>query len=221
MSGFRFKVEKTFTVPGRGVVVSGKVEEGKVAVEQVIGFLETTGQWKNVVVVAIEVEQRLVEEAQAGQRASLLLDGVKKKQIPYRELFFLERLKDPFPKRHISRNPRLNQAAGPPRRRLRNSYPDPYSLRPAYSPDLRLLAPCGFGVGGTLHYSADLVFPGKTGSAERRVEIHPDPGGTMARFLHAGDDLTLRQAAGVMFFPAHFSFGASRSGPRAPTEAVT
>jgi hypothetical protein len=82
MSGFRFKVEKAFTVPGRGVVVSGKVEEGKVAVDQAVGFLETSGQWRSVVVAAIEVEQRLAEEAQAGQKASLLLSGVKKKQIP-------------------------------------------------------------------------------------------------------------------------------------------
>ena len=81
MRGFRFRVEKVFSIPGRGVVVSGKVEEGKVAVEQVIGFLETTGQWKNVVVMAIEVAHRLVEEAEAGQQASLLLDGVKKNQI--------------------------------------------------------------------------------------------------------------------------------------------
>jgi translation elongation factor EF-Tu-like GTPase len=81
MGGFRFRVEKSFSIPGRGVVVSGKVEEGKVAVEQVIGFLEATGQWKNVMVVAIEVEHRLVEEAEAGQQASLLLDGVKKNQI--------------------------------------------------------------------------------------------------------------------------------------------
>lgn len=81
MSGFRFRVEKTFSIPGRGVVVSGKIEEGKVAVEQVIGFLQTTGQWKNVVVLAIEVEHRLVEEAEAGQQVSLLLDGVKKNQI--------------------------------------------------------------------------------------------------------------------------------------------
>ena len=97
MSGFRFRVEKTFSIPGRGVVVSGKVEEGKVAVEQVIGFLETTGQWKNVAVMAIEVEHRLVEEAEAGQQASLLLDGVKKNQIAI-GMVFLEPPQEPVSK---------------------------------------------------------------------------------------------------------------------------
>jgi hypothetical protein len=96
MSGFRFRVEKTFSIPGRGVVVSGKVEEGKVAVEQIIGFLETTGRWKNVVVMAIEVEHRLVEEAEAGQQASLLLDGVKKNQIAI-GMVFLEPPQEPLP----------------------------------------------------------------------------------------------------------------------------
>src|SRR5512147_2742782 len=87
MGGFRFRVEKVFSIPGRGVVISGKVEEGKVCVDQVIGFLEATGRWKNAVVLAIEVEQGLVEEAQAGGQASLLLDGVKKNQIPVGTIF--------------------------------------------------------------------------------------------------------------------------------------
>jgi len=81
MGGFRFKVEKVFTIPGRGVVVSGKIEEGRVAVGQSVGFLGADGQWTIAVVMAIEVARRLVEEAEGGQQASLLLEGVKKNQI--------------------------------------------------------------------------------------------------------------------------------------------
>ncbi|MBI5967714.1 MAG: hypothetical protein HY882_07650 [Deltaproteobacteria bacterium] len=79
--GFRFIVEEVFTIPGRGVVVTGKVEEGSVSVGQEIGFLGTDGKWISALVIGIEVSRRLVEEAEAGQRASILLEGVRKNQI--------------------------------------------------------------------------------------------------------------------------------------------
>lgn len=80
-TSFRFVVEKVFTIPGRGVVVSGRVESGTIAVGEELGFLGTEGQWVKAVVVAIEVARRLVEQAEAGQQASFLLQGVKKEQI--------------------------------------------------------------------------------------------------------------------------------------------
>ncbi len=80
-TGFRFVVEKVFTIPGRGVVVSGRVESGAISVGEELGFLGTEGQWVKAMVVAIEVSRRLVEQAEAGQQASFLLQGVKKEQI--------------------------------------------------------------------------------------------------------------------------------------------
>lgn len=87
MGGFRFTVEKVFSIPGRGVVVSGKIDEGRIAVGQEVGFLGANGRWTNVHVVAIEVAHQLVEEAEAGQNASFLLEGVKKNQIVPGTLF--------------------------------------------------------------------------------------------------------------------------------------
>jgi len=78
---FRFTAEEVFSIPGRGLVVTGKVEEGSISVGAEIGFLATDGKWISALVVAIEVSRRLVEEAKAGQRASILLEGVKKDQI--------------------------------------------------------------------------------------------------------------------------------------------
>lgn len=78
---FRFTAEEVFSIPGRGLVVTGKVEEGSIAVGTEIGFLATDGKWIRALVIAIEVSRRLVEEAKAGQRASILLEGVKKDQI--------------------------------------------------------------------------------------------------------------------------------------------
>jgi hypothetical protein len=192
MGGFRFKVEKTFTVPRRGVVVSGKIEEGKVAVEQVIGFLETTGQWKNVVVVAIEVEQRLVEEAQAGQRASLLLEGVKKKQIPVGTIFLeppegpgarMAEQPEPAPE-PTSRTP---SPAGP-------KYPTPPQgpsgrpIQPA-SGSWRLVV---LLLAGLLIILVLLFSQGKLDPMKRRVETHPGQVETAAQAILAGIGLPWR-----------------------------
>ncbi|MBU1209128.1 MAG: hypothetical protein KKH04_19745, partial [Proteobacteria bacterium] len=80
-NSFRFIAEKVYAIPGRGVVVTGKVESGSVSVGEEIRFLGTDGQWVIALVIAIEVSQRLVDVAPAGQTASLLLEGVKKEQI--------------------------------------------------------------------------------------------------------------------------------------------
>lgn len=78
---FRFIVEGIFSIPGRGVVAKGRIEEGTVAVGDEIGFLGTDGKWTSAMVAAIEVSRRLVEQAEAGQEANILLEGIKKGQI--------------------------------------------------------------------------------------------------------------------------------------------
>ncbi len=78
---FRFTAEEVFSIPGRGLVVTGKVEEGSIVVGTEVGFLATDGKWISAQVTAIEISRRLVEEAKAGQRARILLQGVKKEQI--------------------------------------------------------------------------------------------------------------------------------------------
>jgi len=81
MSRFRFTVEKAFPIPGRGVVVAGRVEEGTVAAGQEVGFLKADGQWGRGVVIGVEVSGRIVEETVAGQQANLLLEGIKRGQL--------------------------------------------------------------------------------------------------------------------------------------------
>ena len=77
----RFIIEKVYSLPGKGVVTTGKIESGSVSVGEEIRFLGTDGQWANALVIGIEVSRQLVEEASAGQQASLLLEGVRKEQI--------------------------------------------------------------------------------------------------------------------------------------------
>ncbi len=78
----QFVTVKAYTIPGRGVVVTGRVERGSVSVGDEIGFLGTDGNYVSATVNAIEVARRLVETAEAGSEASLLLQGIKKDQVP-------------------------------------------------------------------------------------------------------------------------------------------
>jgi hypothetical protein len=84
---FRFVTEKVFSIPGRGIVVSGRVERGTVSVGDEISFMGTDGRMVNALVLAIEVSRRLVEEVEAGQQASLLLEGPRKEQIAIGTVF--------------------------------------------------------------------------------------------------------------------------------------
>jgi len=79
---FRFVTEEAFPIPGRGLVVTGKVEKGSIAVGAEVGFLAADGKWVSALAVAIEISRHLVEEAKVGQQASILLEGVRKGQIP-------------------------------------------------------------------------------------------------------------------------------------------
>lgn len=187
MSAFRFRVEKVFLVRGRGVVVSGKMEEGRIAVEQVVGFLEATGRWKSAAVLAIEVEQELVEEAKAGQQASLLLDGVKKNQIPAGTILLepprgAVAEEDSYPEEDartpvrpaLPSSPQMpGPASGPSGRPIE---PDTGSWRLAI---LILL--------GVLIVLGILFFQGKLDPLKRRVGIGSCPPPSAASFAAAGD----------------------------------
>ncbi len=80
-NSFRFLVEKAYSLPGKGIVATGKVESGSISVGEEVRFLGTDGQWANAMVIGIEVSRRLVDGASAGQQASVLLEGVRKEQI--------------------------------------------------------------------------------------------------------------------------------------------
>jgi hypothetical protein len=84
---FRFVTEKIFSIPGRGTVVSGRVEKGAVSVGEEIAFIATDGSMIRALVLAIEVSRRLVEEVEASQQASLLLEGPRKDQIAIGTIF--------------------------------------------------------------------------------------------------------------------------------------
>jgi len=77
---FLMPVEDIFTIQGRGTVATGRVERGKVKVNEsveIVGIRAT----KTTVVTGVEMFKKLLDEGRAGDNVGLLLRGVERKDI--------------------------------------------------------------------------------------------------------------------------------------------
>jgi elongation factor Tu len=77
---FLMSVEDVFSITGRGTVATGRVEKGKIKVNdnvEIIGIQET----KKSVVTGVEMFRKLLDEAQAGDNIGVLLRGIDKNQV--------------------------------------------------------------------------------------------------------------------------------------------
>ena len=77
---FLMPVEDIFSIEGRGTVVTGRIERGKVKVGEeieIVGLHPTT----KTTVTGIEMFNKSLDEGQAGDNAGILLRGTKKEEI--------------------------------------------------------------------------------------------------------------------------------------------
>jgi elongation factor Tu len=77
---FIMPIEDVFTIPGRGTVVTGKVERGVLKLNEeveIVGIRPT----KKTVVTGIEMFNKLLDTAQAGDNVGTLLRGIEKKEV--------------------------------------------------------------------------------------------------------------------------------------------
>lgn len=77
---FLMPVEDVFSIPGRGTVATGRVEKGVVRINdklQLVGLRET----RETVATGLEMFNKLLDEARAGENVGILLRGVEKKDI--------------------------------------------------------------------------------------------------------------------------------------------
>jgi elongation factor Tu len=77
---FLMPVEDVFSITGRGTVATGRIDRGKVKVQdevQLVGF----GTAKKTVVTGVEMFRKLLDDGQAGDNVGLLLRGVEKTEI--------------------------------------------------------------------------------------------------------------------------------------------
>jgi len=77
---FLMPIEDVFTIQGRGTVVTGKVDRGILKLNEeveIVGIKPT----KKTVVTGIEMFNKLLDEAQAGDNVGTLLRGIDKKEV--------------------------------------------------------------------------------------------------------------------------------------------
>jgi elongation factor Tu len=74
-------VEDVFTITGRGTVATGRIERGKVHVNDKVQIVGLTEEKKDTVCTGVEMFRKLLDEGMAGDNVGLLLRGVDKKDI--------------------------------------------------------------------------------------------------------------------------------------------
>ncbi|MDD4606925.1 MAG: elongation factor Tu [Patescibacteria group bacterium] len=77
---FLMPIEDIFSIEGRGTVVTGRIERGKVNLNdeiEIVGIRDTV----KTVVTGIEMFKKSLDEGQAGDNAGILLRGIKKDDV--------------------------------------------------------------------------------------------------------------------------------------------
>jgi elongation factor Tu len=77
---FSMPVEDVFSIKGRGTVVTGRIERGKIKINdpvEIVGIRDT----KTSVVTGVEMFKKQLDEGQAGDNVGLLLRGLEKSDV--------------------------------------------------------------------------------------------------------------------------------------------
>ncbi|MBL7959876.1 elongation factor Tu, partial [bacterium] len=77
---FLMPVEDVFSIQGRGTVGTGRIERGKVKINEKVELIGL-GLKKETVVTGIEMFQKLLDEGLAGDNVGLLLRGIEKEEL--------------------------------------------------------------------------------------------------------------------------------------------
>ena len=77
---FLMPVEDVFSISGRGTVVTGRIERGKIKVGEeveIVGIKETA----KTICTGVEMFRKLLDDGQAGDNVGLLLRGTKREEV--------------------------------------------------------------------------------------------------------------------------------------------
>jgi elongation factor Tu len=78
---FLMPVEDVFTITGRGTVATGRVERGKLNMNDTVEIVGLTDEKKSTVVTGIEMFRKILDYAEAGDNIGALLRGVQRTDI--------------------------------------------------------------------------------------------------------------------------------------------
>lgn len=78
---FLMPIEDVFSIEGRGTVVTGRVERGAVKVGEEIAIVGMKAETDKTTVTGVEMFNKSLDQAQAGDNAGILLRGTKKDEV--------------------------------------------------------------------------------------------------------------------------------------------
>ncbi len=78
---FLMPIEDVFSISGRGTVVTGRVERGRLRVSEEVEIVGIKAAARKTVATQIEMFKKLLDEALAGDNAAVLLRGVAKNDV--------------------------------------------------------------------------------------------------------------------------------------------
>src|SRR5215210_1257881 len=78
---FLMPIEDVMTIPGRGTVVTGRIEQGQIKTGEEIEIVGIHPQIEKTVVTGLEMFHKTLDFAQAGDNAGALLRGIKREEV--------------------------------------------------------------------------------------------------------------------------------------------
>jgi elongation factor Tu len=78
---FLMPIEDVFTITGRGTVVTGRVEQGVVRVQEEVEIVGIRPQTTRTVVTGVEMFRKLLDQGQAGDNIGVLLRGTRRDDV--------------------------------------------------------------------------------------------------------------------------------------------
>jgi elongation factor Tu len=78
---FLMPIEDVFTITGRGTVVTGRIEQGQCKVGDEVEVIGIHPEVTKTVVTGLEMFQKTLDYAQAGDNAGALLRGIKREEV--------------------------------------------------------------------------------------------------------------------------------------------
>ena len=78
---FLMPIEDVFSIKGRGTVVTGRVERGKIKVNDSVEVVGIRPKTTSTIVTGVEMFRKQLDEGQAGDNIGLLLRGIEKDDV--------------------------------------------------------------------------------------------------------------------------------------------
>ncbi|MGB6454974.1 MAG: elongation factor Tu [Streptosporangiaceae bacterium] len=78
---FLMPVEDVFSITGRGTVVTGRIERGKIHTGEEVEIIGIKDKAAKTTVTGVEMIHKILDEGQAGDNAGLLLRGTKREEV--------------------------------------------------------------------------------------------------------------------------------------------